>query len=260
MLLLNFLNMSISKKIDLVKDVDGSLQWTDWARDRGGEYIGSFVYGALDGSITTFAVVSGVAGAGLSPNVVIILGLANLFADGLSMGVSDYLSTKSEIEYVEKEKMRELRLIGIQPEVEKEAIRKIYQDKGFKRKALDDAVKAVTENKDVWVKEKLVFDLGLLDEDVDPRKSGLITFLAFIVVGFIPLISYIFAGFDPFIADNSYSLALLLTGVAFFGAGAARVFVTGKRWWKSGLEMLFVGAIASGVAYLVGYLLQGIGA
>ena len=54
------------------------------------------VYGANDGIITTFAVVAGVAGASLSPNIVIILGIANMIADGLSMGLSDFLGEISE--------------------------------------------------------------------------------------------------------------------------------------------------------------------
>lgn len=73
------------------------------SRSRGGKYIKSLVYGGLDGIITTFAVVSGVAGASLAVRVVIILGFANLLADGISMAVGDYLSTKSENEYAESD-------------------------------------------------------------------------------------------------------------------------------------------------------------
>lgn len=61
-------------------------------------YLPEFVYGGIDGAITTFAVVSGVVGAGLGSAIVLILGFANLFADGFSMAVSNYLSTKSEQE------------------------------------------------------------------------------------------------------------------------------------------------------------------
>ena len=60
------------------------------------DYLGEFVYGSLDGTVTTFAVVAGAAGAGLSPAVVIILGFANLFADGFSMSVGSYLSAKHD--------------------------------------------------------------------------------------------------------------------------------------------------------------------
>jgi len=64
-----------------------------------GEYVAEVIYGANDGIVTTFAVVSGVAGAALDPAVVIILGVANLFADGFSMGMSNYLSQRSSIDY-----------------------------------------------------------------------------------------------------------------------------------------------------------------
>ncbi|HET9412116.1 MAG TPA: VIT1/CCC1 transporter family protein [Candidatus Saccharimonadales bacterium] len=60
------------------------------------QYLGQLVYGAIDGSVTTFAVVAGAAGAKLGSTVIIVLGFANLIADGFSMGASSFLSTKSE--------------------------------------------------------------------------------------------------------------------------------------------------------------------
>ena len=69
--------------------------------------IEDFVYGATDGAVTTFAIVAGVVGASLSPSIVIILGFANLFADGFSMAMGNYLSTRSRIEYVERERNRQ---------------------------------------------------------------------------------------------------------------------------------------------------------
>ena len=60
------------------------------------ESLGEFVYGAIDGTVTTFAVVAGAAGAGLSSAVIVVLGFANLIADGFSMGASAYLSAKSK--------------------------------------------------------------------------------------------------------------------------------------------------------------------
>ena len=65
-----------------------------------GKFLKSIVYGGLDGIITTFAVVAGVAGASLSSSIVLILGFANLIADGISMAVGDFLSSKAEREYI----------------------------------------------------------------------------------------------------------------------------------------------------------------
>jgi vacuolar iron transporter family protein len=62
------------------------------------DYLSEFVYGGIDGAVTTFAVVAGASGAGFSVTVILVLGFANLIADGFSMGVGSYLSTKSELE------------------------------------------------------------------------------------------------------------------------------------------------------------------
>jgi len=99
-----------------------------------GTYVGDFVYGAIDGSVTTFAVVSGVAGAGLSVNIVVILGLANLVADGFSMAVGNYLSSKSNKEYIEKERKREEWEIEHYPKGEIEEIRSIFRKKVSREK------------------------------------------------------------------------------------------------------------------------------
>jgi len=84
-----------------------------------GQYIKSFVYGGLDGIVTTFAVVAGVAGANLSASVVLILGVANLIADGISMAFGDFLSTKAENEYMSAERARETWETRNYPEGEK---------------------------------------------------------------------------------------------------------------------------------------------
>ena len=94
--------------------------------------IEDFVYGATDGAVTTFAVVAGVVGASLSPSIVIILGFANLFADGFAMAVGNYLSTKSKIEYEERERKRQYKEIQDFPELKISEIRNIYSEKGFK--------------------------------------------------------------------------------------------------------------------------------
>ena len=87
-----------------------------------GSYLSDFVYGGIDGSVTTFAIVAGVIGASLSPTIVLILGFANLFADGFSMAVGNYLSTKSRKEYADKiRKSEEHSVINI-PEEETEEI------------------------------------------------------------------------------------------------------------------------------------------
>lgn len=223
-----------------------------------GSFVGDFVYGAIDGSVTTFAVVSGVAGAGLAPNIVIILGFANLLADGFSMAVGNYLSSKSENEFIEQERKREEWEVEHYPKGEVEEIREIYRKKGFSGKNLEAAVKTITSDRKVWVDTMMSEELGLLQEKNSPFRKGLVTFVSFVAVGFVPLVSYVFSYALEFLKPVTYQLSVALTLVIFFLVGSAKIYVTGKNWLTSGLETLVVGSFAAGIAYLVGYMLRGL--
>ena len=126
--------------------------------------IQDFVYGATDGSVTTFAVVAGVVGAALSPSIILILGFANLFADGFSMAIGNYLGTKSQKEYIEKERKREEWEIENLVEQEKQEIRDIYTKKGFKDELLDEIVNVITARRKVWIDTMMREELGLVDD------------------------------------------------------------------------------------------------
>jgi VIT1/CCC1 family predicted Fe2+/Mn2+ transporter len=223
-----------------------------------GAYIGEAVYGALDGVVTTFAVVAGVAGAKLSAGVVLILGFANLVGDGLSMGVGSYLSTKSRREYQQSERRREYWEVENYPEGEIHEIREIYRKKGFKGEDLDRAVGVITSNKDIWVETMMNEELGIIEEEGHPFFNGLSTFIAFIIAGFVPLLSFVLGLASPGITQFSFEISLILTAITLFAVGSLKVLVTQTVWWKSGMEMLLVGGATALGAYLVGFLLQGL--
>jgi VIT1/CCC1 family predicted Fe2+/Mn2+ transporter len=164
-----------------------------------GRYLAEVIYGANDGIVTTFAVVAGVAGAALNPSIVLILGVANLFADGFSMGMSNYLSRKSDIEY----------------------------QRSAGADAADDGGKS-------------------------PKSTAFVTFLAFVLAGWAPLLPYVF------VVRPLFELSVAVTGVAFFLVGASRSYVTARRWYVSGVEMFLVGMAAATVAFVVGDVLQGL--
>ncbi len=151
-------------------------------------YLPDLVYGANDGIITTFAVVAGVVGAKLALHVVLILGIANLFADGFSMAASNYLAKRSEAE----EARRATRLKAAQ--------------------------------------------------------HGLATFISFVIIGAVPLL-----GYNPWIpADWRFPLTGALTLTTLFLVGASRSIVAPMKWFRAGLEMLVIGAIAAAIAYAIG--------
>ena len=161
-------------------------------------YLRDLVYGAIDGIITTFAVVAGVAGAELSAQTVLILGVANLLADGFSMGAGNYLGIRSE-----------------------EAARRAQNEPAVEPFAL---------------------------------RHGAATFGAFLVAGSVPLVPYLFG--VPL--ERRFTVAVVLTLSALFIVGAMRNYVTRTGFWRSGTEMLLVGAGAAAVSYVVGKLLAGL--
>jgi VIT1/CCC1 family predicted Fe2+/Mn2+ transporter len=217
----------------------------------GGTYIRDAVFGANDGIITTFAVVAGVAGANLSVNTVLILGFANLFADGLAMGLGNYLGTKSEVQYVNRERKMEAWEIDHIPDLERKEIEAIYRRKGFTGKDLRRVVEVITANKKTWVETMMVEELGLPAEKSEhPAKNGLATFVSFAFAGLFPLLPYLFQ------APGEFNSSILITGLALFSVGSLRSIITKKNWLVSGFEMLGVGAIAAAAAYLTGSLIN----
>ncbi|MBI1970549.1 VIT1/CCC1 transporter family protein [Candidatus Woesearchaeota archaeon] len=222
------------------------------------EHLSTFVYGAIDGTVTTFAVVAGVVGAQLSASVILILGFANLLGDGFSMAVSNYLSEKAKQQYIDKLRQRELWEMKHLPDVERQEIRDIYHKKGFKGKDLDRAVEIITSNDKVWLDTMMKDELGIIENNEEPTKSAVITFLAFNLVGFIPLLAYATAFFVPSLMEDAFLLAILLTSAAFLTVGAVKAKIVSKNPVSAALETLFVGGTAAAIAYLVGYLLRGV--
>ncbi len=223
-----------------------------------GKYLGDAVYGALDGIVTTFAVVAGVVGASLSSKIILILGFANLLADGISMAAGSYLSRRSIEGFRDQQRSDELERIESNPEKQRRAIRRIYREKGFTGRFLEQAVKTITGDKRRWTEEMMVGDLGLLDEGVNPALAGITTFVAFFLAGSVPLLSYVAALFLPQFSESSFLLACFLTGLTLFIVGSMRSLLMLRNWLHAGLEMLVVGGIAAGASYVFGYVLKGL--
>src|SRR3989344_3670423 len=221
-----------------------------------GQYLGEFVYGAIDGTITTFAVVAGAAGASLSSGVVIILGFANLLADGFSMACGNFLSERTQRDYIEKERKREEWEIEHVPEGEIEEIREIFKKKGFKGKDLERAVTIITSDKKVWVETMMSDELGLIESPKSPWKTAASTYFGFLMIGIIPLLAYVLSYFLPLFQKNTFSIAIAMTLVALIIIGVIKRYVTKKDLWKSVIETIFVGGAAAVIAYYIGFFLR----
>lgn len=219
------------------------------------EYLGEFVYGGIDGSVTTFAVVAGAAGAGLDSHIIIILGFANLFADGFSMSIGAYLSAKTTRLHYEKHKRIEYWEVDNLPEAERKEIEDIYRAKGFEEPLLGQVVDVITRDRDRWVDVMMKDELGLAPDSRSPWAIGLVTFGSFLTVGFIPLLVYVWDYAAEFNGDL-FLWSSVLTAVAFIFIGALKTYVTQTSRWKGILETLFLGTLAAVVAYYVGDLLE----
>jgi VIT1/CCC1 family predicted Fe2+/Mn2+ transporter len=218
-------------------------------------YLAEFVYGGIDGSITTFAVVAGAVGAGLDNAIIIILGFANLFADGFSMSIGAYMSAKSEKQNFHKQKAIEYWEVENMPETERDEIRDIYKEKGFEEPLLSQVVEVITKDKDRWVDVMMKYELGLIEEEKSPFQTGLYTFISFLIIGLIPLLVFV-ADYINIDVTHKFLWSSILTGIGFIIIGFLKSKVTNNSVIKGISETLLLGALAAFVAYFVGDFLE----
>lgn len=221
-------------------------------------YLRDFVYGGIDGAVTTFAVVAGVAGAALDARIVVILGLANLLADGFSMAASNFLGTRADRQLYEKAQREERREIEHEPEGEREEIRQIFARQGFEGDVLEKVVEVITNDKDLWVRTMVREEHGLTDDGPNPLKAAWVTLAAFVAVGAIPLVPYLAGEFID--VPRVFLWSAIATGVAFAIVGWMKGVAVKLSPWRGAMETLAVGGLAAALAYGVGVLLRGIGA
>lgn len=221
-------------------------------------YLRDVVYGAIDGAVTTLAVVSGVAGAQLSTGIVLVLGAANLIADGFSMAASNYLGTRAEEQLRERARRIEERHIERYPEGEREEVRQILQGRGIEGENLNRTVEIITADRKHWIEFMLTEEYGLSLSGPSPLLAAGATFIAFVVVGAMPLLPFILQFISPSTVPSPFAWSALLTAAAFFAVGAAKSRFVEEKWHWAGLETLLVGGSAAILAYGIGKLLGGL--
>src|SRR5690606_6848272 len=182
--------------------------------------LGDFVLGSIDGTITTFAIVAGVAGANLTAAIALVLGLANVLADGFSMAVGNYLKASSDREMLERYRRMEELHIDRHPEGEREEIRHIFAAKGFEGELLDRVVDVIQSNRQVWITTMLTEEWGLVPTPSSPLRAGAVTFVAFVLAGLVPLAPLAFASqLGP---EQTFLVSAVATAITFTVIGAIR--------------------------------------
>ncbi len=213
-----------------------------------------FIYGSIDGAVTTFAIVAGVMGASLPSTIILILGFANLFADGFAMAVGSYQAAKAKNEFVQMKRKQEEWEIDNLEEQERDEIREIYRKKGFKNELLEDVVRIITSKRKVWIDTMMKEELGLIEDEKNPMHSSLSTFVGFNLVGLIPLIPFmIFMIIGIELYSEAFVYSIVSVCAAFFLVGMIKGKIVKKSKIHSAINTLIIGGIAALVAYLVGY-------
>jgi len=225
---------------------------TEAAHIPGGRSLRDLVFGANDGLVAAFAVVSGVHGAAVSTHIVLLAGLAELIGGTIAMGLGAFLAAKSEREFILSERDREEREIKEFPEEERKEVRTIFARKGFKGSALDEMVEHVTADPVFWVDTMMTEELGLaIAPAVTPIRSGLVVAAAYALGAAFPVIPYAL----PLEVTTAFRLSVACTLVALFVAGSLKTLMTGRPWLRSGLETVLVGALAAAATFAAGRLI-----
>ncbi|MFX0081518.1 MAG: VIT1/CCC1 transporter family protein [Candidatus Hodarchaeota archaeon] len=220
----------------------------------GGGKIRSIILGLNDGLISTFTLLVGVAAATLASTgnnaIVLITGFAAMVSGAISMGLGEYISSKSEYNYIKNELKRERAEIELFPEEEKQEVRDIFEKMGMKGQTLDACVESITSNKQVWIDFLTKSELGL-EEPENSIIGAILTFFAFVFGSFLTLFAYLFdLGLVSLVLSSIISFSML------FIVGALKTKITGEHKIRSGLEMVSIGIVAFLASFGIGTVLD----
>jgi predicted membrane protein (TIGR00267 family) len=215
----------------------------------GGSGVRDMIFGANDGLVSTLAFVAGVVGAITEPYVILISGIAELFAGTISMAAGAYQSSKSELEVLKRQSQR-AKVEGRTPEEEKEKLIEFYQSEGYTKSEAEAIVERVASMEEAPIKAGTLEELGLAPEEIgNPIKAGVLCGVSFGLAAIVPI--------SPFVlkvlrVTDAMIISIIATLASLFGVGAMKTIFSRKNWIRSGLEMMVIGASASVVTYVIG--------
>ena len=218
---------------------------------RGGGGVRDMIFGANDGLVSTLAFVAGVFGAITNPSIILLAGVAELFAGTISMAVGSYQSSKSELEVLEKENQRKKVKKGTTAEEERKELIKFYEAEGFKKVEADAIVDRIVKEKELPTQAGTLEELGLAPEELgSPVKAGVLCGVSFGLAALVPILPFVF----PLNRWEALIASVIGTMATLFGVGAMKTIFSRKNWVWSGLEMMIIGASAAAITYMIGTL------
>jgi VIT1/CCC1 family predicted Fe2+/Mn2+ transporter len=220
-------------------------------RDVNGGWLRPSVFGAMDGLVSNFALIAGVAGGDAGTRVIVLAGVAGLAAGAFSMAGGEYVSVASQRELALAEIAIERRELERHPEAEQEELAKLYRDRGVDPAVAAEVARQISMDPETALEVHSEAELGVTPRDLpSPRTAAVSSFLSFAVGALLPLLPYL-------LGVTSLATSAVISCLALFGAGALVSRVTARSWWYSGLRQLVVGAVAAGLTFALGTFLGG---
>lgn len=224
------------------------------------ENLKQIVYGGNDGIVTTFAIVAGFAGAGaegaaqIGALAVLVFGLANLFADAVSMGLGEFLSTRSQMDLYATQRAIELKELEDNPNGERAELIEMMTDRGLTREDAEHAADRLMKSPELVVDMMMAYELEMPEmRQAAPAWDGLVTFASFLVFGAVPLLPYFLR--DP--SEATFWLSVWATFGALVGLGVLRWWASREKILRCIGETVLVGGVCAVVAFGVGAIVGG---
>lgn len=215
------------------------------------KYLRPFIFGGIDGLATLFALVAGSVGADLAAGSMLAVGVGNLIAGALGMGIGEYVSSKADRDVALREESREKWEVENNPEGEVYEMIAIYQSKGLSQQDASLVATTLSKYPKFWIEHMMLTEIGMLpvDENENVALGGIVMFLSFVMFGSVPLFSYYFLSFE---GVHPFAIAALSSSVTLFILGAIKSKFVSKPAVPGGLVMVLQGGLCAFSAYYLG--------
>ena len=213
------------------------------------QYMRDIILGVNDGLVSTFLLVSGVVGGGLTATQVLLTGIAGALAGMISMGVGEYLATKSQEEVFEAEMKLEAKHLKEHREHERDELRHMFGEMGLEGDDLETVVHIIDKSDDAMMGVMAGLEFGVVDtERRNPYLAGIASAGLFLTGALPSVLPFVF------LEDTGTALfvAAILTGIGLLAVGAAKTIMTRTNPFGSAFENLSIGFAGGVLSYLVG--------
>jgi len=218
--------------------------------------LSDFILGCQDGLVNVLGIILGISAATRDIRLIFVATLAALGAESISMAAVAYTSTSARHRLYLSEVEREKREMRDVPDLEKNEVRDVLKQWGYKGNDLEDLVEQITGNPKAWLEFMMSYELELAPVQIfEPRRSFILVGASTVAGSLIPLLPFLFVGSD---VTTGAITSVVVSGIALFLIGWYAAKTTVGSLWKSGLQMAVIGLFAGLLGFLIGHFIGSI--